>query len=114
MASGWPLRYNNDRQLLNHYKDREERMAKMTGRKNKKEEQREKQSTKASNEPWLSQRTGRIIMIIGSLALVAYMTYQLEPPLGLAEALLWGLGFGLAMWTVFIIAYFFNKWLRRG
>lgn len=52
-------------------------------------------------------------MIIASLALVIYMTYQLEPALGLGEALLWGLGFGLAIWGVFFLAYFVNKWLRR-
>ncbi|MGB3716207.1 MAG: hypothetical protein WA996_17440 [Candidatus Promineifilaceae bacterium] len=88
-------------------------MAKKSELKNNNEDKKKKQPAQASNEPWLSQRTGRIIMIIASLALVIYMTYQLEPALGLGEALLWGLGFGLAIWGVFFLAYFVNKWLRR-
>jgi hypothetical protein len=74
---------------------------------------KEKKQVPVTNEPWLSQRTGRIIMIVLSLVLVAFFTYQLEPALGFWEALLWGLGFGLAIWGVFLLAYSFNKWVRR-
>ena len=87
-------------------------MAKKSEQKQKAGNAKKKQ-VPATSEPWLSQRTGRIVMVVLSLALVAYFTYQLEPALGFWEALLWGLGFGLAIWGVFLLAYSFNKWVRR-
>jgi type IV secretory pathway TrbD component len=90
----------------------EGRMAKKSNQK-KRQQDKEKKPVPVTNEPWLSQRTGRIIMIIGSLALVIFMTYQLAPALGLGEALLWGFGFGVAIWGVFFLSYAFNRWVRR-
>ncbi len=85
----------------------------MANKSNQKKRQKEKKPVPVTNDPWLSQRTGRIIMIVGSLALAIFMTYQLAPALGLGEALLWGLGFGVAIWGVFFLSYAFNRWVRR-
>ena len=87
-------------------------MAKKTDPK-KQQQKKEKKPVPVTNEPWLSQRTGRIIMTVGSLALVVFMTVQLRPALGLGEALLWGIGFGVAIWGVFLLSYAFNRWMRR-
>lgn len=81
--------------------------------RNKRQGGKEKKPVPVTNEPWLSQRTGRIVIIVVSLALVAFMTYQLTPPLGFGEALLWGIGFGAAIWGVFLLSYAFNRWMRR-
>ena len=90
-------------------------MAKKSGRRYGKVNREENEQAKASNDPWLSRKTGGIIMIIASLALVGYMTYQLNKTesFGFWESLLWGIGFGVAIWGVFFLAYFFNKWMRR-
>ncbi|MFN2224531.1 MAG: hypothetical protein PVH65_11655 [Chloroflexota bacterium] len=87
-------------------------MAKKSDRK-KRQQEKEKKPVPVTNQPWLSQRTGRIIMIVVSIALVIFMTVQLRPALGLGEALLWGIGFGVAIWGVFLLSYVFNRWMRR-
>lgn len=63
------------------------------------------------NDPWLSKRTGLIVMTLMSLALAIYIIWQLYPVLGM-EAFLWGLGFGLSTWIVFALFYVFNTWVR--
>jgi hypothetical protein len=90
----------------------EGRMARKSDR-NKRQGGKEKKPVPVTNEPWLSQRTGRIVMIVISLALVVFTTVQLREPLGLGEALLWGLGFGVAIWGIFLLSYAFNRWMRR-
>ena len=47
-----------------------------------------------------------------SLVLVAFVTWQLSAGLPFGEALLWGLGFGFAMWGIFWLAFSFNKFIR--
>lgn len=66
------------------------------------------------NEPWLGKRTGLTIMILFTLAFAAFIAWQLEPSLGLWEAILWGLGFGAATWAIFGFALAFNRFVRRG
>ena len=73
---------------------------------------KEKKPVPITNDPWIGRRSGLIFMVVLSLALVAFFTYQLEPVLGFWEALLWGFGFGAAIWGVFLLAYSFNKWVR--
>ena len=51
-------------------------------------------------------------MSLVSLALAIFITWTLSPALGLGEALLWGFGFGIAMWGVFALALGFYKWIR--
>jgi hypothetical protein len=64
------------------------------------------------NEPWLSQRTGVVAMGVLSLALAAFMTWQLIPSEGTVRALLWGFGFAAAIWGVFFLSYLFNTRVR--
>jgi hypothetical protein len=84
----------------------------------KKRQKSEKQTPKKpqvpdTNEPWLSKRTGLIVISVISIAFASYMIWQLRPVLGLSEALLWGLGYGAAIWGVFALALAFNRWVRR-
>jgi hypothetical protein len=85
-------------------------MAKRTGRKyhNKQEQQR------TGQDPFLSSRSGLIIMGAGSLAMIAFVVWQLSPTEGFWPSLLWGLGFALSLWVAFALAYAFNKWVRKG
>jgi|GEM_PF-2633633 len=72
-------------------------------------EQEEKRFT---SNPWLSRQTGfRAIWVI-SLVLAAFMTWQLWPAEGPIMAILWGVGFGAAIWGVFFLSLAFNTWVR--
>ena len=84
----------------------------MAKRNRKKRKQTQSDQWAPGTEPWISKRTGLIIMSLVSLALAIFITWTLSPALGLGEALLWGLGFGAAMWGVFALALAFNKRIR--
>ena len=72
---------------------------------------RKKQEETSMNDPWLSKRTGLILMIVISLALAIFVIWQFYPFMG-AEAFLWGLGFAGSIWIVFAFFYAFNTWVR--
>jgi hypothetical protein len=65
------------------------------------------------NEPWLSKRTGLIIMAVLSLGIAAFMAWNLAPSEGIFRAVLWGLGFAAAIWGIFGLSFAFNTWMRR-
>lgn len=66
------------------------------------------------NQPWLKMRTGLIVMGIASLLFTVFVTWQLQPSEGFWKALGWGLIFGAAMWVIFAIGLWFQRWIRRG
>ena len=82
-------------------------MTKASRRKQKSEEQNQ-----ASDDPWLSWRTGMLTNTVISLALAIFVIWQIYPVGGLGQALLWGVGAGLSIWLIFIISYLINKRLR--
>jgi hypothetical protein len=94
-------------------------MSKRSKRKNTQKGEKPDQSSApaekkpAVNEPWLSQSTGLRTMAVVSLMLAAFMAWQLQESEGLGRAILWGLGFGGAIWLVFLGSLAFNRWLRR-
>lgn len=74
-----------------------------------------KKRPKAKSNPnaWIEMRTGLIIICIISIAIGGFMgwsVYQIDH--NLAEGILWGLGFGGAIWGIFFIALFFNRVVR--
>ena len=77
------------------------------------QEKKEKPPVPQTNEPWLSTRTGLIVMVLLTLGLAAFIANQLRPVMALWEAILWGLGFGVATWGVFGLALAFNRFVRR-
>lgn len=93
-------------------------MSKRSRRKSSQKKEQSDQSPEAGkekpvvNEPWLSQSTGLRTMAVVSLMLAAFMTWQLQESEGLGRAILWGLGFGAAIWLVFLGSLAFNRWLR--
>lgn len=85
----------------------------MANKKGRRKKSSGKKPVPQTNDPWLSKRTGFLIVGFVSLILIGLITWQLESALGLGEALLWGVGFGIAIWAVFFLAYSFNRWVRR-
>ena len=65
----------------------------------------------ATNEPWLSKRTGLITISVISIVIAVFMIWNLYPSEG-AGAILWGLGFGASVWVVFGLSFLFNTFLR--
>ena len=79
----------------------------------KKKQKQSRQSQYApGTEPWIGKKTGLIVVGLVSLALAVFVAWTTAPGLGWGTAILLGLGFGLAMWGVFALAFGFNKWIR--
>lgn len=65
-----------------------------------------------TSEPWLSKQTGLRAIGVISLLLAVFTAWQLWPAEGPFRAILWGLGFGVAIWAVFFLSLTFNNWVR--
>jgi hypothetical protein len=64
------------------------------------------------NEPWIAKRTGTLLITLISLGFAIFVSWQLYPTEGI-KSLLWGAGFGLGIWGVFLLSLGFNKFVRR-
>lgn len=89
---------------------------------NKSKKQKQKQQAndaqdaeikKAMEEPWLEQKSGIKLIGMLSVAFAIFMIWQLYPSEGWISAILWGLGSAAAIWGVFLLAFGFNKLVRR-
>ncbi len=64
--------------------------------------------------PWMSMRTGLIVITVTSIAMAVLTTIQVwdtRPPF---EAIFWGIVFGALIWAVFLGMLFFNRLMGRG
>jgi hypothetical protein len=77
------------------------------------QQKKDQEDVKLTSGPWLSKRTGYRTIGIISLLLAAFMAWQLWPSEGPFRSILWGLGFGAAIWGVFFLSLAFNTWIRR-
>jgi hypothetical protein len=73
-----------------------------------------KQKRDTSSQPWLSMRSGIIVMGVVSLGMAALTAYNAIPSVGIWEGILWGLFFGGSLWLIFLIAFLFHRFMRRG
>jgi hypothetical protein len=80
-------------------------------RRNREKSADRKESSSATNDRWISNRTGLVVMAVLGLVLAAYVIWQLYPSEG-SGAILWGLGFAASIWLVFGLAYLFNTFVR--
>lgn len=77
----------------------------------KKSKKQTKKSNMDPNSPWIQMRTGLIIITIVSIGMALFMGIPAYQAMGL-EGILWGLGFGAAVWVIFFGAVFLNRLLR--
>jgi hypothetical protein len=75
--------------------------------------QKEPKEVKPSNQPWISMRSGLIVIAITSVVLAVFMAWQVIPSRGWVEGILWGLLFGAFVWAIFFGNILINKWLRK-
>ena len=64
-------------------------------------------------EPWISMRSGIIIIAITSLGMAVVTAIQVIPVKGWVEGLLWSVLFGALIWVVFFGMNFINRFFRR-
>ena len=82
------------------------------GRRKEKKKERQHDTPPSASGPWLSQRSGLIGMTALSLVLTGWTAWQIHEFKPWSESILWGLGFGVAIWLVFGLAYAFSRWAR--
>ena len=83
---------------------------------NKKKLQADKQSKSTPslpNEPWISMRSGTIIIVFTSIGMAVLTAIQVIPIKGWLEGILWGLLFGGLIWVIFFGMIFINRFLKR-
>lgn len=64
-------------------------------------------------DPWISMRSGVIIIAITSLGMTVLTAIQVIPVKGWVEGLLWSVLFGALIWVVFFGMNFINRFFRR-
>lgn len=82
----------------------------------KKKPKSEKKADAKQNlsDAWIPMRTGLIIVTVISIGMAILTAWMTVPAIGWVEGVLWGLGFGGAVWLVFVGFFFFNRFVRRG
>jgi uncharacterized membrane protein len=83
---------------------------------NKKKSQTDKLSkanTSLPVEPWISMRSGTIIIVFTSIGMAVLTAIQVIPIKGWLEGILWGLLFGGLIWVIFFGMILINRFLKR-
>jgi uncharacterized membrane protein len=81
--------------------------------KKKSNKKQSNQKSQLRAEPWISMRSGIIIIAITSIGMAVLTAIQTVPALGWAEGLLWSLLFGALIWIIFFGMNFLNRFLRH-
>ena len=71
------------------------------------------QENKLRKEPWISMRSGIIIIAITSIGMTVLTALQAVPAMGWGEGLLWSILFGAAIWVIFFGMIFINRFFGR-
>ncbi|MBN2117724.1 MAG: hypothetical protein JW730_14205 [Anaerolineales bacterium] len=85
----------------------------MSKDKKKSSDKQSNQENKLRKEPWISMRSGIIIIAITSIAMTVLTAIQAIPALGWVEGLFWSVLFGALIWIIFFGMNFINRFLRR-
>ena len=65
------------------------------------------------HSPWIKMRTGLVVITIVSIGMAVFMGWPVyQATDSLAEGLLWGFGFGIAIWAIFFGAVYLNRLFR--
>ena len=64
-------------------------------------------------KPWISMRSGIIIISIVSIGMAVLTAIQAIAVKGWVEGILWGVVFGALIWALFFGMIFINRLLRR-
>lgn len=64
------------------------------------------------NKPWMSMRSGLILVGLTSVGMAVLTAVQVAPEKGLLQGILYGLLFGVLIWVIFWGFYFFRRFLH--
>lgn len=84
-------------------------MANKKVKKTPKPKETKEAPTYLPNQPWISMRTGLIIITITSIGMAVLTAMQTIPTKGTVQGILWGLLFGALIWAIFWGFYFFRR-----
>ncbi len=65
------------------------------------------------SDPWISRRNGLWITALVSILVAVWIFFQGSESVSFGERLLWSFVFGINVWLVFGLVYFFNRFLRK-
>ena len=85
----------------------------MANNKKLQTDKQSKSNTSLPVEPWISMRSGTIIIIFTSIGMAVLTAIQVIPVKGWLEGILWGLLFGGLIWVIFFGMIFINRFLKR-
>ncbi len=85
----------------------------MAKKSKKPKKQKKEEKEELANQPWISMRTGIMIVSFASVAMAFLTAWQVIPSKGWLEGILWGLLFGALIWAIFFGNILINKLLRR-
>jgi hypothetical protein len=92
-------------------------MAQKKKTKKKKKKTTKLKSTKAEMppvEPWISMRTGLIVITLLSVAMFLFVIWQTsDSSLTLSDRVTVGLVRGGAIWVIFLLVILFNRFIRN-
>jgi hypothetical protein len=71
------------------------------------------QKNKSGAEPWISMRSGIIIIAIASIGMAVLTAVQAVPAMGWVAGLLWSALFGALIWIIFFGMNFIHRLFRR-
>jgi len=77
-----------------------------------KKSKKQNKSEQYNDGPWMSMRTGLIVIAILSIGMSVLIAWNAVQTQGLVNGILWGLAYGLGIWGVFAIALLFNRFVR--
>lgn len=81
-------------------------------KKSKKKLKNNKQAEVPVTSPWISMRSGLIVITITSIAMAVLTAWQSIPSKGVTLGIMWGLIFGGLIWVIFWGMYFINRKLH--
>jgi hypothetical protein len=85
-------------------------------KKKKKNTTNKQKSTKAEMppvEPWISMRTGIIVITFLSVAMIIFVMWTLGDSGTLADRVRYALVRGGSIWVIFLLVYLFNRFIRN-
>jgi hypothetical protein len=86
----------------------------VVAQKGKQKSKKERQELQLpAPQPWISMRSGVIIIAITSVAMAALMAYEAIPVRGTVNGILLGLAYGVLIWIIYFGNILLNRFLRR-
>jgi uncharacterized membrane protein YczE len=78
-----------------------------------KPENKKRAEAPVTNKPWISMRSGVIVIAIVSIGMAILTALQAVPTKGLVEGIFWGVFFGVGIWFIFFGMILVNRFLRK-